>query len=132
LPGVTPVSRPVVKPIDAMPGILLVHVPPPATSDSVTDKPVHTMGVPLMGSNGLTVNTSVTGVQLELVYIIVVVPPLMPLTTPPAVIVATPGMLLLQAPPATRSLSVTVKPWHTWGVPRIADGAGLTVTGVVA
>jgi hypothetical protein len=42
------------------------------------------------------------------------------------------GTLLLQAPPAARSLSVVVEPTHTTGVPPMVAGSGFTVNGIVA
>ena len=63
---------------------------------------------------------------------IVDVPPLTPVTRPVAgLTVAMPVRVLLHAPPATRSVSEVVRPWHTTGVPSIAEGAGLTVATIV-
>ena len=62
----------------------------------------------------------------------VVVPPLKPVTTPvPAPTLATPGLLLLHAPPAVGSVSNISEPWQTVLLPEIMVGDGLTVTGVV-
>jgi len=54
-----------------------------------------------------------------------------PVTTPPAVIVATAGVALLHVPPPVASLNVVVDPSHTFNVPVIAAGIGLTVTVLV-
>jgi len=64
----------------------------------------------------------------------VVVPPLaligvMVVTEPgPGATVATPGLLLLQVPPASASDSVMVDPKHKVEGPSIAVGSGLIVT----
>ena len=61
-----------------------------------------------------------------------VVPPVIPVTTPALLMLATPGALLLQVPPGTASLKLVVAPVHTDGTPDIAAGAMVTVTTVVA
>ena len=83
--------------------------------------------MPLIGEIGLTVTTA-DAVQPRAVYMIVVVPPAIPVTRPVAApMVATPGVPLLQAPPAVASLNVVVLPTHTVSVPVIGD-IGFTVT----
>ena len=58
----------------------------------------------------------------------VVLPVLTPVTTPPPeVTVATAGVLELQVPPVEASDNVVVRPIHTFMVPVIAAGNGLTV-----
>ena len=55
-----------------------------------------------------------------------------PVTTPVAdPIPANEGLPLLQIPPDDNELNTVVPPVHTEVVPVIADGNGLTVTGVV-
>jgi hypothetical protein len=49
-----------------------------------------------------------------------------PVTVPPTT-VATEPLLLVQPPPGIPSLSSVVNPTHTWVVPVIGPGAGLTV-----
>ena len=44
VPTVTPLTIPVEEPIDAMPALLLDHVPPPLASDNVMVLPVQTTG----------------------------------------------------------------------------------------
>lgn len=59
VPGVPPVTTPVVATIDAVAGALLLHVPPPK-SLNVVMPPVHTVAVPsIADGNGLTVNGTV-------------------------------------------------------------------------
>ncbi len=60
-------------------------------------------------------------------------PPLTPVTTPvTASTVAINGRLLPHSPPGTVLVSVTDDPMHTLPGPAMTDGAGLTVTRVVA
>ncbi len=55
-------------------------------------------------------------------------PVVTPDTTPPVdVTVATAVLLLLHVPPEVASLNVTVDPTHTFALPVIAAGNGLTV-----
>jgi hypothetical protein len=58
-----------------------------------------------------------------------VAPYIMPVADP---IEATVTLLLLHVPPVTASLSVTVRPWQTTGVPIIVVGVGTTVTFMVS
>jgi hypothetical protein len=61
VPGDTPVTIPVVDPIDAMKPLELLHVPPVVASANVVVKPWHTLNVPAIGSgDGLTVKSEVT------------------------------------------------------------------------
>jgi len=57
------------------------------------------------------------------------VPTTLPVTVPPT----TPAtvLLLLQVPPAVRSLKIVVVPAHTVGLPNMAVGCRFTVTMVV-
>jgi len=61
----------------------------------------------------------------------VAVPAAMPVITLAAV-VATAVLLLLQVPDGVASLRVVVRPAHTFMVPVMAAGSGLTVSAVVA
>ena len=57
---VSPVTMPVVDPMTAMPVLLLLHVPPPASLKEVVD-PEHTDNVPSIAvGKGSTVTTAVT------------------------------------------------------------------------
>ena len=55
-----------------------------------------------------------------------------PVKMPGASMVAIAVLLLLHTPPVTASLSGVESFMHTWSVPPIADGVGLTVSIVVA
>lgn len=59
---------------------------------------------------------------------IVAVPAVTPVTTPPALTVAMAVLLLLHGQPGVASFSVVVAPWHINVVPVIATGSGVTVT----
>jgi hypothetical protein len=67
------------------------------------------------------------------VYVMVVVPGLLPVTTPLAEpIVAINGTLLTHVPPVVISVREVVLPTQTERVPPIAGGSALIVTTVVA
>ena len=58
VPGATPVTTPLSEPIDAVEAVLLVHVPPVATSYNVVPEPTHKLAVPVIDAasgSGLTV-----------------------------------------------------------------------------
>ena len=63
VPATIPFTRPVPAPIDAVPGALLLHVPPAVTSESNVVKPTHTARLPSIGVGlGFTVTTAVMAV----------------------------------------------------------------------
>ena len=66
------------------------------------------------------------------VYVMVVVPSEMPVTTPEDEIVPTAGVLLLHTPPDDVVPRLVVEPGHTVRKPLIASGIGLTETIFVA
>jgi len=94
-------------------------VPPPETT--------YCVGRPF------TVNAWVTLQLVGNVYVINVVAKddATPVTLPPASTVATNDAPVVHEPPPTPSLNVVTEPRHTTGVPVIAVGFWLTVTGVV-
>ena len=57
-PVAKPVAWPVDKPMEAIVGSLLVHVPPALALVKVVAKPRHIDGLPVMGLTGVTVTTS--------------------------------------------------------------------------
>jgi hypothetical protein len=62
------------------------------------------------------------------VYVMVVVPPVIPVTIPvPAATLATPAALLVHAPPVDVLVRVILDAGQTTVAPPIADGEGLTV-----
>ena len=66
VPDATPVRIPVVAPILAIPGALLLHVPPGTASVSVEVAPTHKDVIPVIAGVGLTVTVN-TDVQPETV-----------------------------------------------------------------
>lgn len=132
-PEDTPVTIPDV-PTVATAVLLLVQVPPGVPLFNVVVKPVHTEGVPVLGTSkgrGFTVTSSVVLHPVPgRAYVMFVVPAAIPVTTPKGSILPVPGELLVHVPPPA-SVSVVVAPTQTVGVPEIADGAGSTVTATV-
>ena len=60
VPAATPVTAPVPAPIDAMPELLLLHVPPATVLLRLVKEPAQTSSVPNTGESvGLTVTTMV-------------------------------------------------------------------------
>ena len=67
-PGVSPCTTPDVRPIEAMVGSLLLHVPPVTASVSVSVVPGHKVSAPTIdGGSGLTVTEVVTKHPLDAV-----------------------------------------------------------------
>ena len=58
-------------------------------------------------------------------------PALMPVTKPPASMVAMVGESILQVPPDGVAVTREVAPTHSGPVPKMADGAAITVTACV-
>ena len=92
------------------------------------------VNVPLMvPGNGVMFTVCVAGVPQPTLYVMVVDPPLTPVTTPDvASTVATPVLLLLHAPPDTLLVSVVVAAWQIVNVPPMVAATGLTVIACVA
>ena len=119
----TPVTVPSV-PTDAMPGLLLLHVPPAVGSVSDVVCVAHTIVVPAIpDGNGFTVTVAVMRQLVGSVYVIVVVPAFIPVAIPvPDIIVAAVILLLPHVPPVDGSVKVAVVPTHNVLVPTIATG----------
>ena len=130
VPGVMPETTPVPD-IVAVPGMLLLQVPPVVDSNKVMVEPSQTVCNPEIGNGtAFTVTTIVAMQPVGRVYEIVAVPGVPPVTTPAVLTIAIPGALLLQAPPRVVSVSIVVWPAHTTGVPSICD-TGFTTTGAI-
>ncbi len=123
MPDVYPVAEPVVALIVATDVLLLFHVPPVERSLKIPEEPAHIAVLPVIGSIGLT-NTGIVTKQPEVSeYVIVALPPEMPVTIPvKEPIVAIALLLLLQLPPAVVSLSAITELSHTVSGPDIAAG----------
>lgn len=132
VPALTPVTIPDNEPTVATAMVLPDHVPPPA-SESVSLASAHTLSEPdMLSGSGLTLTNTVAAQPEPIVYEICVVPANMPVSTPVEPMVATPGALLLQAPPEVPSVSETVLPAHNAAGPAMDDGDTCTVTAAVA
>lgn len=59
------------------------------------------------------------------------VPAETPVTTPEVELTVALALLALHVPPLVELVSVLVKPTHTFGVPALAAGVGLTVNGMI-
>ena len=66
VPGLIPVTIPVVAPTDAMAGLLLLHIPPGSASLSVVVEPAHRLALPVMGE--------VPGMAFTVIVVITPVP----------------------------------------------------------
>lgn len=127
-PADMPVTTPVVGCTVALPVLLLLHVPVGVASVRVVLKPVHTVLEPDIAPAEVRAVTVVVALpQPTLLYVMVAVPLVTPVTTPAELMVATPVLLLLHEPPAVASAKVTVAPVHTLVVPVMAAGVVLTV-----
>ena len=113
--------------------MLRLHVPPVVISLSAINELTHTEDAPpIAPGNGFIVTGIVVLQPVGSVYVICVIPVIIPLTTPlEEPIVATAGLPESHVPPPP-SLSVVVVPGHAWAVPDIADGFVFTVTVVYA
>ena len=127
-PAVIPVATPELEPIVAKVTSLLAHVPATVASVRLVVDPSHTFSVPpIAAGEGLTVTGVVILQPVLMVYVIVAVPAVPPVTTPEASIAAMARLLLLHVPPDDALLRVVVAPGHVVGVPVIDEGSGFTL-----
>ena len=121
----------------AMPASELIQTPPEAVSDNVMLEPAQTLSRPAIApasGSAFTVTICCTEAEPQLnvaiVYDIVAVPAVRPVTPPKASTVAVPAAELLQVPPVAVSDNVTAAPAQTLSRPEIvpATGSALTVT----
>ena len=132
VPARIPEMIPELMPAEATDVLPLIHVPPPASLNTV-DKPAQTEVIPVIGpGRGSTVTVVVMRQPVGSVYVIVDVPAKSPETMPPELTVATEVLLLLQVPPPEISLNAVEDKTQTFVIPVIGAGAGLTETVVTA
>ena len=87
----------------------------------VAELPVHTATPEPAETSGVAfIVTTAVAVEKHVVYEIVAVPAVLPVTTPDVPMLATVGLLLLHVPPAAEFDSVDVAPAHIDVVPVIA------------
>jgi hypothetical protein len=138
-PGETPVTFPEPSTV-AADVLVLVQLPPAALGVSDMEEPTHTTdspdNVPATGA-GLTVIGAVV-VSAEhaddVIYVMVVLPAVTPVTTPPADMVAIAMLPLLHTPPPVLAVKVVVAPGQTDDAPLITPATAglLTVIDAVA
>jgi hypothetical protein len=133
IPALILVTRPPVETV-AMVGTVELQVPPVVASVNRSVLPTQTDGLcGVIATGALFMVTIFVAVHPEVsTYEMVLVPMLTPVTTPVVFTVATPGVLLLHAPPPVASVNAAVPPRQmlTGLVGRIGDEA-LTVTRIV-
>ena len=131
VPDAPPTKAPVPALIVATVVLLLLHTPPVVGSPKISVAPTQTAVLPMMGNNGFT-NIAVVAKQPDgSIYVIVTVPPAIPVTIPVnEPIVAMVLLLLLHVPPDVLSLTVINEPAHTESGPDI--GAGTEHGGILA
>jgi hypothetical protein len=131
VPGVTPVTRPLLFTV-ATDGVALLHVPPGVASLNVVDDPAQILVVPVIAASDVKTFNVEVDVQLPITYVIAVLPAAIPVTVadvPLLVIVAIVVLpLLYHVPPGVASLKVIVEPAQTLPGPVIAAGCVPTVT----
>lgn len=126
VPALIPVTSPVDEFTVAILVLAVLQVPPVSASESSVVYPVHTVFIPVIAPGiGFTVTVLVAKQPLNNLYVIVLVPAVEPVTTPPLT-VAIVVLLLLQKPPEVASVSVVVLLAQTIAVPVIAAGGGLS------
>jgi hypothetical protein len=115
-------------PTVATDGVLLVHMPPPA-SVSVTVVPTQrVLGPDMADGADITFIVDVVTQPAGVVYVITLLPGPIAVTRPdPDPMVATAVLLLVHVPPLVALVSVVVDPEHSEVSPPIAN-SGLTVT----
>jgi hypothetical protein len=126
IPALFPVTTPA-KSTVAIAGLPLDHAPPGTTFESVVVPPRQTVVRPVIaGGTGFTVITASRVQPVPgIVYVIVAVPTLIPVSTPVAEpIMATTGAELDHTPPGVALLNIEVLPSHTCIIPEITDGNG--------
>ena len=133
IPAPVPVTTPVVPSTVAYEVLLLLQAPPVVRSLSETVDPTHTFPVPVMAEgSGFTVIPLVIRQPVGSVYVITVVPPMIPEVKPDAALMETKlGLLLTQLPPPAASVNPTDAPAQILDGPFIGPGKGLTVNEVV-
>ena len=120
-----PVPEPMVVPV-ALPDI--AHVPVPVVSVRVMLDETHIPPKPMIAVGCVFTVTVAVAVPQVLVFVMVAVPAVMPVTIPvEGFMVAMVVSLLVHVPPLTDSASVVTLPAHTDVVPVIAAGPLLTV-----
>ena len=132
-PDETPPIRPVAS-IDAIVVADELHVPPAVLSLSMEVIPAHMDVMPVIAEgSAFTVTTALLVQPRPSAYVIVAVPPAMPVTLPlRASILAMAVLLLLHDPPPDELLSAAAVPTQKAITPDIVPEVALTLTVFVA
>lgn len=133
VPGMPPVTMPVVAATVAIPGLAELHDPPVVPSLRVSVEPEQTAPGPVIAAGFvLTVIGNVVAHPPGAVLVMVTLPADMPVTIPDAEpIEARATLLLVQVPPVVVSVRVTLVAVQTTDGPAIAAGAAFMVTCIV-
>jgi hypothetical protein len=127
VPFATPETIPDTVPTVATNKLLLPHVPLPLSVNAVVC-PAQTLPVPaIAGGIGLIVSDTFVEQPVPSVYVIVVLPFVIPVTVPVDPTVANDVLPLVHTPPLVLSLNVTVDPAQTLNIPPMFDGSEFTV-----
>jgi len=127
VPAATAPIRPGLRML-ATDGLLLLHTPPSVTHDSVNDPPTHARRDPVIAAgDAFTVTTTDVWQLNGVVANIVVVPGVIPVTSPDPDTVPTAGVELLHTMGEVVHVRVVVLPVHTEYVPVIGAGVAFTV-----
>ena len=117
VPSVKPVTVVTVVPVVTDTPAVLVHVPPLVKLLSVIEEPLHTEArPPILEGSALTVTTAIVGTP-PIVYDIVAVPGLTPVTIPDVPTVAIEIFDECQVPPDVALVKAVVEPAQTLSVP---------------
>jgi hypothetical protein len=129
VPGLDPITIPVDGLMNATDGGVLLHTPPGVVLLIGMLAPTHTCDGPTIGAgSGLTVTTVVVEHPVGNVNVMVVVPGIIPVSSPVVKsIVAIPGSWLIHVPAPIELLSVLVIPTQTTLLPAIVSGSGSTM-----
>jgi hypothetical protein len=126
VPALTPVTTPL-ELIEAMPVLLLVHVPPAAMPVRLVLALIHAVSVPVITGWAVTEITVLLAHPAAVTTEIVVVPADIPVTRPEALIVAFAGVELIHEVVAGLLVRLAEPPMQTAEGPPIA-GIALMVT----
>jgi hypothetical protein len=111
--------------------LLLLHKPSVTRSDKVMVEPTQTPEAPVIlpaNGAGFTVIVFVTVAdphELVTTYLMVSIPGVTPVTTPPDMVAV--ALLLLHTPPVALSVRVTGKPVHTIAAPEMIPASGTSL-----
>ena len=134
MPAVRPVTFPNASTV-AIAASATLQVPPATGLLNANVVPAQKVPPPVVTPNDggvMTLNGNIVSQPEGMMYVIVVFPDAIPVTTPPAEMEAIAGLLLIHEPPDRLLDKVTLEPIHTESVPVIAGGVWFMVSRVVS